>query len=438
MNLIDDQVLTELFIAGGSDIDVDLDQVGKILSASAGSIQAREEVTRQDFAGLDEDLLDNNANASEVTHIEGEEFVQDGSTDRKRLSLITHPTRKILFTGAATVAIIVGSLLSISMFQSQSRDQSTKSASALASGPQLGPMNRTQISGTSTQPTINSQADSFGSSIGTSNGPAGNAAAPLHQSLAQSSISPPATTTVVSPVVPGAQNPPPNPSAIEKSGSLALNVKNGHFFSVFDQITQLPGGVGGFVGASNTQSSEGLMTGTATLEVPVNDFESVVSQIQGLGKVTSISTKATNVTGQVVDLASRIQALQDSLAQYEKILSQATSIGDVLQVQGQISSIQSQIEQLQGEQNLMNAVTAYSSIDVTVTELAANGSNIVHHSPGPMTGFSLAWHQAMSGIATVFEWLIRIGIPISIGLVFLMLVFYLVRAGLKVFRRLRL
>ena len=175
------------------------------------------------------------------------------------------------------------------------------------------------------------------------------------------------------------------------------------------------------------------MTGSITLEVPVNSFESVVGQVESLGKVVSVSTKATNVTGQVVDLASRIQALQDSLAQYEKILSQAYSIGDVLSVQSQIDSIQSQIEQLQGEQNLMNSVTIYSSLNISVNELGRTGHPVQIHAPE--SGIALAWHKAINGFARGFDDVIALAGPLLFGLIALIIALFIFKLSWRSIRR---
>src|SRR5208283_4200344 len=103
--------------------------------------------------------------------------------------------------------------------------------------------------------------------------------------------------------------------------------------------------------------------------VPQPSFGSVLAQVQGFGKVTSVTSTSTDVTGQYVNLQARITALQDSLQQYLTILSRATSIGDILSVQNQIDTIQSEIEQLQGQLNLLDSQTTYGSLTVSLSEV---------------------------------------------------------------------
>ena len=132
----------------------------------------------------------------------------------------------------------------------------------------------------------------------------------------------------------------------------ALTVGRGDLGRTMTQLTALAGAYGGFVANSQTQSGAGTggaPYGSVTLQVPVDSFSAVLKQAQALGKTSDLTTKATDVTGQYVDLQARITALEASRQQYLTILAKATTVGDVLAVQEQLDTIQSQIEQLQGQ-----------------------------------------------------------------------------------------
>ena len=106
-----------------------------------------------------------------------------------------------------------------------------------------------------------------------------------------------------------------------------------------------------------------------TLQVPVDSFaDGAASRPRRSARPSDLTTKATDVTGQYVDLQSRITALQASRQQYLTILAKATTVGDVLAVQEQLDTIQSQIEQLQGQLQLLTSQTSYSTLTVTVSE----------------------------------------------------------------------
>lgn len=199
---------------------------------------------------------------------------------------------------------------------------------------------------------------------------------------------------------------------IEQTGSLGLTVGRGALAKTMTELTNLAATFGGFVASSQTQTGAGTggpPYGTITLQVPVQNFSAALTQAQALGKTTSLSTKATDVTGQYVDLQSRLAALQASRQQYLTIMTKASSVGDVLAVQAQLDTIQTQIEQLQGQLNVLTSETSYSSLTVTASE----GIPPTHPRPVPLpeSGLVRAWHDSVGGFVGDLEGLIRAAGP---------------------------
>ena len=208
----------------------------------------------------------------------------------------------------------------------------------------------------------------------------------------------------------GANQPP----KIEQTGSLTLTVGRGKLSRTVTQLTALAGTYGGFVANSQTQSGAGP-SGSVTLQVPVQNFATVLARAEALGKTSDVTTKATDVTGQYVDLQARITALEASRQQYLTIMAKATTVGDVLAVQEQIDSIQSQIEQLQGQLQLLTSQTSYSALAVTLGERAPAPA------PGPLpeSGLVRAWHTSIGGFVAGVEGLVRIAGPLLFALLLL-------------------
>jgi hypothetical protein len=226
----------------------------------------------------------------------------------------------------------------------------------------------------------------------------------------------PAVTIPTSPTSPSVPNGVGQSSKIEQTGSLSLTVAKGGLAKAMNALTLLAGTYDGFV--ANSQSAAGSGTGgppsgTITLQVPVASFGQVLKAAQSLGKTTSLTTKATDVTGQYVDLQSQITALQASRQQYLTIMTRATSVGDVLAVQSQLDSIQDQIQQLQGQLNVLNSETAYSTLTASLSEPGAPAHHTSHHS---RTGLSQAWHDSVGGFVAGVEGLIRIAGPLLFAL----------------------
>ena len=201
-------------------------------------------------------------------------------------------------------------------------------------------------------------------------------------------------------------------SKVEESGSVDVSIGRGRLDDVVARLGALAAANGGFVADSQTQSAGGTegAYGTVTLQVPEGSFASVVAQVQSLGTVTSLTTKGTDVTGQYVDLQSRVAALQASRDQYLTIMTKATSISDILAVQNQLDALQSQIEQLQGQLQVLDNETTYGTLAVSIAEPG-------HHTtpppaPAPPSGIRSAWHGAVSGFTSAFDGLVRVTGPL--------------------------
>jgi Domain of unknown function (DUF4349) len=223
------------------------------------------------------------------------------------------------------------------------------------------------------------------------------------------------------------------PARIEQTGSLDLTVAHGALTSTMNKLTALASAYGGFVANSQTQSNGAAGTGgvsgasgasgasasneppsgTVTLQVPVAQFAALLADAKTLGKPSAVTTKATDVTGQYVDLQARISALEASRQQYLTIMTKASSVGDVLAVQAQLDNLQSQIEQLQGQLAVIDSETSYSTLIVALTEPGAHH----HEAPAPAaSGIDKAWHDSLHGFAAGVDGIIGLAGPFLFAL----------------------
>jgi hypothetical protein len=227
------------------------------------------------------------------------------------------------------------------------------------------------------------------------------------------------------------------PARIEQTGSLTLKVGRHALATTMSKLTFLADANGGFVANSQTQSGTGgAASGTVTLQVPVNSFSAVLKSAQALGITETLSTKAADVTSQYVNLQEQITALQATQQQYLLIMTKATTIGDILSVESQLSNLATQIDQLQGQENLLNSETTYSTLTVQLNE-----STPPHHHVTPphrRTGLSEAWHNSLHGFADGVDGLVRIAGPVFFGLLCLAALLVLGRLSWRRYQRHRL
>ena len=203
---------------------------------------------------------------------------------------------------------------------------------------------------------------------------------------------------------------------VQKTGSMVVIMPAARLQAGLTDLMSLATADGGFVLSSGTQSAGNgsPAQATATLDVPVAAFETAIGQVSRLGKVSSLSTQAQDLTGQYADLQAQIASLQSSRQQYLTIMAKATTVGQVLAVQAQLSSVDSQLQQLQSQQQVMDNETTYSTLSVTLTQKV-----VTPPPPHPESGIDKAWHSAVSGFVTGVEGVISVAGPLLFALLLL-------------------
>lgn len=402
MTMLDDDRLTSLLAGAAATFEAPVTGPDDILE------RALERGTERGAAETAPDLVegtdDGDAADAEVS--------QPGS--QGRLPRLAHVAGRHRVLSAAAFIVILVVVAGVVGTLVRSPAQPTRTAA-----PSVAPASRPAPASTTT-----TTPPSF-SSAGTAHA---NASAPLSAGTSSSAPSTQKQGTQSTGTATGTPDLPNGavgqPAKIEQTGSLALTVARDKLSRTITQLTALAGAYGGFVANSQTQSgaaSGGVASGSVTLQVPVQSFATVLTRTEALGKTSDLTTKATDVTGQYVDLQSRITALQASRQQYLTILAKADTVGDVLAVQDQLNAIQSQIEQLQGQLQLLTSQTSYSTLTVTVSERSPAPAP----SPLPESGLVRAWHASVGGFVTGVEGVIRIAGP----LLFAFLVLGAVLAG---------
>jgi hypothetical protein len=389
--MLDDDRLAELFGRAAETFEVPGSGIDEILARA-------ERGHARDGAGTDESgdgEAEDGAEASE----------RPDELARRRLVAVAGRHRILSVAALIVVALIVAGTIGAIV-----RSPSSPTVTSLRLGSAKGTPAGGGTGAPATTTTLPSDSHSSG---GVAYGASGKAAVPSNGLSAGT-----ATQAPSAPALP--QNAVGQSAKIEQTGTLDLAVKKGALARTMSGLTDLAAADGGFVANSQSQNgtSGGTAYGTITLEVPVNDFASVLKATERYGKTSDVSTSATDVTGQYVDLQARLSALEDSRQQYLTILAKATSIGDILSVQEQLNSIQQQIEQLQGQLQLLTSQTSYSKVTVTVSE----GTPPPRPAPLPPSGLVQAWHDSVGGFVAGVEGVVRLAGPLLFALVCLALV----------------
>ncbi|MEX2289591.1 MAG: DUF4349 domain-containing protein [Mycobacteriales bacterium] len=221
-------------------------------------------------------------------------------------------------------------------------------------------------------------------------------------------------------------------SRILRTGAVALVVEDGRVTAVLTEVRRLAGAAGGDIAATKTQESGPTPSGSVTLRVPVEQFESLVEQVRSLdAQVRSATTSGQDITAQYADVEAQIRTLRAARERFLDILSRARSIGDVLAVQQRVDDVTGKIDQLEGQRRVLADQSELATLEVSVTE----ADDPLVKGAQPDTGLSKAFADAWHGFTTGVEALIRLSGRAILLVLCLAVAVVAVRLGWRIWRR---
>jgi hypothetical protein len=167
--------------------------------------------------------------------------------------------------------------------------------------------------------------------------------------------------------------------------------------------------LGDVIGLSDEtpSSPDQVHTATMSLRVPQYRFEQTLDALGRLGKVTSKSVNAQDVSDQLVDAQARLRNLRRTETDMLGIMDRSGNIDQVLNVTQAISSVREQIERLDAQIQGMQYQVAYSTVNISFT------SPVVVTTPTGWAVLGAAWKNATAaardfgiGLVSFALWLV--------------------------------
>ena len=151
---------------------------------------------------------------------------------------------------------------------------------------------------------------------------------------------------------------------IIKTATLNLEVKdyNAYNSSLREKIKQ----TGGYVAQEQQTQSEYKIENAITIKVPVDQFDNAVDLITvSVKDLTEMKIASQDVTTEVVDTKSRLEAKKQVRLKYLDLLKQAKNMEEILNVQSEINRIQEEIESAAGRIEYLSHSSSFSTINLT-------------------------------------------------------------------------
>ncbi|MFE7748582.1 DUF4349 domain-containing protein [Streptomyces sp. NPDC057428] len=189
-------------------------------------------------------------------------------------------------------------------------------------------------------------------------------------------------------------------------------------------------GAGGLVAEETTERIDDRYdTSHLVLRVPQDRYDEVLSRLAGSGKLRSRTSNAKDVTGQVVDVDSRIATQRASVARVRDLMDKAEKLTDVVALEGELSSRQADLESLLAQQASLKDRTSLATVTLELNEPDEDATDPEDEDTGFLDALAGGW----DAFVTMLRWIaVAIGAtaPFLAAAVFLLVLWRLVRGRL--------
>lgn len=225
---------------------------------------------------------------------------------------------------------------------------------------------------------------------------------------------------------------------IIRNGYVNLEVEN--FQEVFDRIVTMTEAKGGFVENSNTgkhyygpvERRITLMNGYMRVRIPEASFLEVYNGIKELGDVTDSGMGGDDVTFQYNDVSSQIENLKIQESRLREIMERAENVTEILEVERELNRVRTDIDRLSGMIKNWDNLVSYSTINVSLTEVAPKSTEIEGFEGDfwekAKKGFVKSINQVILMTQSLFVWLVAITPFVAVLGLLAILIAWLVRS----------
>ncbi|WP_432118001.1 DUF4349 domain-containing protein [Streptomyces sp. bgisy032] len=189
------------------------------------------------------------------------------------------------------------------------------------------------------------------------------------------------------------------PNHIIRTASLTVQVKDVPK-ALAEARTSVENAGGYLADETTSRDGEGHERTRVVLRVPVEEYDEVLTGLEGAGKLLDRNAKAEDVTDQVVDVESRIKSQRTSVARIRELMDRATKLSDVVTLEGELSTRQADLEALLARQESLKDRTSLATITLSLSE-----TPVTREAEDEEPGFLDALAGGWDAFLTMLRWL---------------------------------
>lgn len=197
----------------------------------------------------------------------------------------------------------------------------------------------------------------------------------------------------------GAKKPPLAKSHVIRTATLAVEVESAT--KALATARTAAENAGGIVGNETTERlDDSHVYSRVVLRVPQEEYDGVLKELAGTGKLLNRKADAKDVTEQVVDVESRIKSQRTSVARVRDMMDRATRISDVVMLEGELNTRQTELEALLAQQASLKDRTAMATITLELSEPDTGEAAAEDDDPGFLDALGGGW----DAFVTTLKW----------------------------------
>ncbi|MGP8125822.1 MAG: DUF4349 domain-containing protein, partial [Nitrososphaerales archaeon] len=124
--------------------------------------------------------------------------------------------------------------------------------------------------------------------------------------------------------------------------------------------------VGGYVAYQSTYKDSAYVV----IRVPATSYQSVLTQVEAMGNVSSLVSNSNDVTVQYTDLNATVASLLTEQGALLRLLNQSATINTTLAIEAQLQGVDQQINDAQSQILQTKTLVDFATVDVTISETA--------------------------------------------------------------------
>ncbi|MCI0686112.1 MAG: DUF4349 domain-containing protein [Sporichthyaceae bacterium] len=189
------------------------------------------------------------------------------------------------------------------------------------------------------------------------------------------------------------------------------------------QVEALVTGADGLIASEQSNAAEltdsdgttrrTIASAQLVVRVPPAAYSRVLSALGELGTVVHQARSATDVTEEVVDVASRVKSAQASVARIRELMNDANSLTDVVLLEAELTRRQAELESLLARQASLADQVDLATITVNLSLTPSEDTGDDETDLGFLTGLRNGW-DALVGAALVTLTIVGALLPFAI------------------------